>query len=284
MIQNARLGTLTQGTIFSCAYAERYQNCSVWGVVITARCDIAHAKAPVYSYLPIVSLEDWFVRDGKDIFVSRIKKEIEGNIKNKLTACDLSESLLKVYNPRLIYEVNIKKLESDTRKKKLVNDFSVLVENFEKINSILNRTPTLEEMRDLGSKYPKLLEGIIKELLSFNLAGYYYIQNIELKPTSLEYVVLLREVHHISSDTALLIGNGIDIDTYKSDFKDLFKRNICPKFCLEDDFAMPISHLQSPWIEHLMQSFSNLFIRIGLPDFEKGAVSDISRKLKKKEK
>jgi hypothetical protein len=48
------LGLLSQGTIFSCASAEDYPDCLVHGLVITARCDIAQSKVPIFNYLPVV--------------------------------------------------------------------------------------------------------------------------------------------------------------------------------------------------------------------------------------
>lgn len=55
----------TQGTVFSCAYAEDYTDTSVYGLVITARCDAAQDKAPIFSYIPVVSLPDWVLCDGR---------------------------------------------------------------------------------------------------------------------------------------------------------------------------------------------------------------------------
>lgn len=281
MIEKAPLGYLDQGTIFSCAYAERYQDFDVWGVIITARCDIAHAKMPVYSYLPIVRLDSWFLHDGKDIFLSRIINEITGSIKSKLKSLGLSDSLVKSKSPRTIYEKSILPLDiPGDRNNKKKNDFLEVVEKHEKLVSILATTPTLNQMKELGATYFKQLEGVIKELTSNRLAGYYFIARLEPE-REIAHVVLLREVHHMPSINASLISNGIDQDTYHI-HKDSNDQYTCPRFVSQDDFSMPISRISSPWIEHLMQSFANLFIRIGLPDIDDEVTGKIIQNLSSK--
>lgn len=48
-----------QGCIFSGAKANGYEDCTVYGLIITPRCDIAQCKVMTVHYLPIVKLEDW---------------------------------------------------------------------------------------------------------------------------------------------------------------------------------------------------------------------------------
>jgi len=42
------------------------------------------------------------------------------------------------------------------------------------------------------------------------------------------------------------------------------------------DFAMPIGEIVSPYVEHLLQTFSHLFGRIGLPDPDRAKVDELS--------
>lgn len=51
VVKEPLLGQLNQGSIFSCGQAERYPGCSVGGVVLTARCDLAQDKFNVLNGL-----------------------------------------------------------------------------------------------------------------------------------------------------------------------------------------------------------------------------------------
>ena len=75
-------GPMTQGTIFSGAVAEDYNGCETFGLVITARCDVANDKAETYNYLPVVRLNDWIHRDGRLILGERLQKEAEAGLRS----------------------------------------------------------------------------------------------------------------------------------------------------------------------------------------------------------
>jgi hypothetical protein len=89
-------------------------------------------------------------------------------------------------------------------------------------------------------------------------------------------VALLREVHHIPARLARRIAEGMDALDYKA-------------FCEGDpaasgkldfsstDFAMPTGVVRSPELEHLMQTFAFLFIRIGVHDPEPSYIDDICK-------
>jgi len=46
-------GKLEQGLIFNCGKAVNYVGCEVYGMLITARCDLTHDKIPIFHYLDI---------------------------------------------------------------------------------------------------------------------------------------------------------------------------------------------------------------------------------------
>src|SRR6476659_5449527 len=74
----------TQGSLFTCAVAEEYEGCAVYGLIITARCDVEQGKVRAYNYLPVVSLRDWLGRDGKLILAERLMADINGRLRNTL--------------------------------------------------------------------------------------------------------------------------------------------------------------------------------------------------------
>ncbi|WP_321844607.1 hypothetical protein [Paraburkholderia bannensis] len=111
-------GEFTQGTVFSCAYAENYPVVGVLGLVITARCDAAQEKVPVFSYVPVVSMHRWMLHDGALVFLDRVEADLMNTVGNALRDFSLSESLLKTHELSDIYEAHFKKFE-DERSKKL---------------------------------------------------------------------------------------------------------------------------------------------------------------------
>jgi hypothetical protein len=57
-VEQAIVGKITQGTIFNCAAAFRYPGKQVFGLAITARCDVAQEKYHLLNYVPVISLRD----------------------------------------------------------------------------------------------------------------------------------------------------------------------------------------------------------------------------------
>src|SRR6185437_14404396 len=89
------MGKVTQGTIFCCARAEDYIGCQVHGLVITARCDVANDKTPIFNYLPVVSMHDWLDRDGGTLLASRIANDAINTFENELKKAGHSPSILE---------------------------------------------------------------------------------------------------------------------------------------------------------------------------------------------
>src|SRR5262249_48228858 len=102
--QRPVLGTLSQGTIFSCARAEDYPTCAVRGLTITARCDVAHEKTRLFSYLPVVSLRDWWHMDGAALLLERALRDQMGSLRDILKIAGHADSILSVQAPRTVID------------------------------------------------------------------------------------------------------------------------------------------------------------------------------------
>ncbi|MOA09838.1 hypothetical protein D3C78_1296930 [compost metagenome] len=85
-----------------------------------------------------------------------------------------------------------------------------------------------------------------------------------------DFVALLREIHHIPSSLAKEIVNGITADSWVG--TDDQPHTKCPAFHANYDFCTPVARLKSPWMEHLMQSWTLLFARIGVEDIDAASV------------
>lgn len=264
MFDEPREGEFTQGTVFSCSYAESYQDTSVFGLVITARCDAAQDKTQIYNYIPLVSLNDWVLADGANIAMDRIHADCLNTLKNYLKNESLSESLLHTKGVDEIYEAHFRHKENDGRSATRCQKVKAAMDAYKENMKHRASCDSIEARRDHLKSNANKVESVVKELTDNRLAGFYLLQQMPtLSGDSGNYVALLREIHHIPTSLVREIVAGLSKDVWalRND-----KRMRCPRFYGDDDLAAPVAKLKSPWIEHLMQQFSMLFSRIGVTD------------------
>ena len=74
---------------------------------------------------------------------------------------------------------------------------------------------------------------------------------------------MLREITTLPKPIAEKLGRGLT----ESDCRNLFGQPSLAGLSFDKlDLAMPVIEIGSPTLEHLLQSFSTLFGRIGIPD------------------
>lgn len=277
MISEPRMGRVTQGTVFCGGHAEEYAGLPVWGVVITARCDTTHEKTPIVNYLPVVRIEDWLLGHGGVLSIDRELSEVKNRFKNLLTKRQLSTSLLEVHSSIEVAELHFpipkadgsNKAAKDTKDATDARQLASLVSQFE--DCLRGYLPNREAIERAVAESQKSVEMIVRELIGHKLAGYYFLPSIGgLTENCSEngYVVLLREVHHMPRTGVAQLVEGISKDASDQ----LAARGLCFD-CF--DFLCPVAELDSPWTEHLMQSFCNLFGRIGVADVDRKLVTQI---------
>lgn len=252
-IEKPVYGRLTQGTIFTGAHAEEYVGKPTWGLCITARCDMAHqGKANVFNYLPIVTVDDWLTIDGARLLADRLYSEIRSSAANLLKSAKKSISVLDSYDPNFIAD-NL--LPGDVNFKKAADK----LETISRIRALT--PPSSSDVATLANINSKCAERLMKELWSQQLSGYYYLKGVGESEHCCDtgYVILLREVHHLPYAASEQIANGLLVDATNKLAHPFIKNCVF-------DFACPTGLVASPWIEHVMQQFSLLFSRIGLPD------------------
>lgn len=262
ILRNAEIGRITQGTIFSCAAAERYEDTNVFGLTITARCDVAQEKYHILNYLPVVSLADWLQNDGLDIMIDRERKEVMGSIRSIMKDASVSPSLIDAVGLIAIAE-NHFPIGTLTKAEKARNErFSKHVTRMTDISSasLSGRDACLSWFRKHN---PSRIKELITELSKHTLQGYYFLEQLQVDEEPVGYVALLREVTTLQRNVVSDLAKGISKEHWRQIYDS--KGGVSLRFD-KDDFAMPISQLGSPTIEHIMQCFSNLFGRIGVAD------------------
>lgn len=257
----------TQGTVFSCAYAENYCHLPVYGLVITARCDAAQKKVPIYSFIPVVPLRNWIFKDGSEIILRRYIADQVNTQENLLEALSLSTSLLKTKSASEIIEGALKPLQ--TADKRLTGKVQKFIEASKAISAAEEALSDgkASKLQPQLTKASKQLDQVIKELSGNRLIGHYFLRSMpSLYDTApQDYVALLREIHHIPNTLAMKITEGITKEEWSHGPTD---EACCPVFTNSDDFCVPIAKLRSPWMEHLMQNWTLLFARIGVEDID----------------
>lgn len=264
MFDAPRENEFTQGTVFSCAHAEDYPETSSYGLVITARCDATQDKAPIFSYIPVVPLDDWMLCDGASIAMDRIHAECLNTLRNHLKEASLSQSLLETKTVDEIYESHFKPKEGEkswtTRCTKIRASMDTYVRN-QRLQAI---NCSREERRIHLIANAMKADAVVKELSGNRLNGFYLLRDMPLlSGTKVNSVALLREIHHIPTKLAREIVGGLTKEDWTARRHPAVR---CPTFVASDDLAAPIAKLRSPWIEHVMQNFTMLFARIGVAD------------------
>lgn len=255
---------LQQGMIFSNCLVPGYEGCDGWGLVITARCDLANQKVPILNYLPIVLFEDWIKEDGRDVVIGRAWAEEEGSIKSLLKDLGASETVLLGTDLTVVLARILGELD-EKRRKSFEGRCAKAGSRYESFTQ--NGGPAIEWLR---SEYPKIYGAVVRELMTHRLSGFYFLPRLEPQESLGCYVVLLRQIGAMPASIASKIPAGITAAEARENLPGAAQfLNLASR----DDVVMPLGVLASPFIEHLMQTFSYLLARIGLPNTDPGHIN-----------
>jgi hypothetical protein len=254
---------MTQGTIFTCAVAEEYPGCTVHGLIITARCDISNDKVQTVNYVPVVTLDDWLRRDGRLTVSQRFMKETLGKIKSALTESGYSLSILETESPVSLLDSLF--AGGNARADKARLRFEALCARYD-LAAVGNSNDAPSDICGRIAKFaPHLRDSLINELAHQKLAGQYFLNQLEPDGDDLGHVALLREIQALPRPVAYAIADGLDANRFAEMCS--VEPRLEGRLRIETDgLALPLSIVKSPNVEHLMQSFSLLFSRIGIPD------------------
>lgn len=265
MIGYPSTSELTQGTIFTCAASEDYSDAAPRGLVITARCDVSHGKAPVISYVPLINFRAWLFRDGLRLLASRILAASRGTMKSALRDAGLAESMLDTLSPTILRDhlaALTEKAERNAAKR--YQEAEALKDAAE---AALTAPPGAKSAAELLNARSKEYQQILQELLSNGISDYHFIERSEPGETSDGYVALLREIRYLPIALASELTHGIDFERFSALCSEQPKYGDKLIIDGEEQYAMPVGMLQSPFIELFMQRFTNLYARIGVTDF-----------------
>lgn len=256
---------LTQGTIFTCATSEEYFDVAPRGLVITARCDVAHGKAPVISYVPMIDFRAWLFRDGLRLLASRVLAASQGAMKSALRDAGLAESMLDTLSSQTVRQ-HLNEMTGKAERNAAKRYVTAEAQK-EAAQAALGAAPGEKPGADLFDAQTKEYHRMLQELLSNGISDYHFIERSEPSEDCEGYVALLREIRYLPAALASALTGGIDLRRFSELCRD--QPRYVDKLTITDKehYAMPIGILRSPYIELFMQRFTSLYARIGVTDF-----------------
>jgi hypothetical protein len=241
--------------------------------VITARCDAAHDKVPIYNYLPIIPLSNWLLVDGSDIAARRGCASAMDQMRDSLRSVQLSDTALEYVPLETIEQNLLADVSADV--KRAGERFRKAKEKL-KISEAVIGSINVQAIKLFYKENQSLFRRLLKELLGNGITDFHYLPRIERGAAATGFVVSLREVRHISARTAERIAQGVD-PAGLSDDPDAAQLQSELAFNQHCDYALPISQVASPFNELILQRFSMVFGRIGVEDLTGADIDAASR-------
>ncbi len=252
------LTELTQGSIINNCISEDFCDCKVWGCVITPRCDLANeGKVSTFHYLPVIDFDNWVDIVFREMLREEHYANLRGKINQKLEIAGAGKNIMDVFETK----EQILRLGKAKIKEKEFPDFLAICHQY------FDRDTDAEKDYFIDEKHYKK---ILKDLTSNSIHGYYLIESWE--NVDKFKIIILRDIRRMSITTRLYYeqwhNRGVEDDHFlrKNDVSDANKYS---------DYYRIEGCILSPFIEHIMQSFSYNFTRIGIPSFDE----DITQKL-----
>ncbi|WP_207105841.1 hypothetical protein [Sphingomonas sp. CFBP 8760] len=232
--------------------------------MITARCDVAHGKAPVISYVPLIGFRAWLFRDGLRLLATRICAASRGAMKSALRDVGLADSMLDTLSTQSVRE-HLAEL-TDKAQQNAAKRYANAEAQKEAAEAALIVAPGAKIAADLFDAQLKEYQKILQELLSNGISDYHFIENSEPSENCEGYVALLREIRYLPAALAKELRGGIDFQRFVELCHEQPRYTDKLNIADEEQYAMPVGVLQSPFIELFMQRFTNLYARIGVTD------------------
>lgn len=254
---------ITQGSIITGCIASKYEGCQVWGCIITARCDLSNKKVGMVHYLPIVCFDDYLRKEILEDLKKEWIKELKSNLGNRMKEKGVSPSFL---DRNLGYEDFDTLIRANFNK---IREADKFMDDYKKFLGAPNAAigDIISDSRGEGK-----LKQEIDRLVSNENTNYYLIEDWSGdKNENQRYkVILLREIKEITLECALSLPDGL----LESDISpDYLSGNSLSVSADSSNFYYVDSEINSPFIEHILQRFSNNFIRIGVEDLPKSTVT-----------
>ena len=252
---------LSQGALLYGIKSEKYPGSRCYGIIISARCDIANKKIARLYYLIALDAREWLTTQiGFSFALEQPMSNAKKQFGQKVVKRGLNVDDLLTFTPEMVEHV----LKSEMKEKESIDALK-------DYNEYIRFCSLYRETRyDLIKEKLKHVLARLKEINSGKWEHWYYLPEVAYLKSgkkSKGLIVDLQELYPMAFEDAELICEG-RVDRHKLNLG-LDKKTLehFSHFCYleeDDDYVSIDSIIASPWCEHLMQRFSNAFIRIGL--------------------
>ena len=268
-----KMNEITQGTMVYGVKTAKYPGIIAYGIVISARCDLAQRKINRIFYLSGIGLYEWIQSSVgiEEAILPSIINRVESLLKNESLEWEvLREYTEDEFEKVVAYEVKKPERIIETYKK-YKNYSSKKLSKAERIQIIKNEEKTVTEY------ISKLVNGQNSHYIFVPENALEIDENDSLRENG-GLIIDLQDLDFWKlEDAMLLMDYGIDEKVLKPEEKDYFNSRF---FILDGEgYAMPLSPIKSPWIEYIMQHFSNCFIRIGVDNPDRAKVASLIKSL-----
>lgn len=258
----------TQGTIISSIRSKKYFDCYCYGVVISARCDIANDKITKIYYVEALDLENWiFSNVGFGLIISPLVNSIVENLQKICESNNLAWEIMKDFSS----EEFIKVADEEMSKK----DSKKAKENFEKYKLYTNKKNSLKNKKEILKDIKKTAVNYVSDIANGKYTHFVYIPPVGVEDQIRNGLIIdLQELDYFDIETVKDLVN-CDIDIQNSNLDNEKKILYNEKFILDKDpgYSIMLCETISPWTEYMMQRFSNVFTRIGVENPSKENIS-----------
>lgn len=264
----------TQGTVVYGARCKRYPNQPCYAIVITARCDIANSKTNKIFYLVGVPVNQWIVSNNGYYEI------VKGKTNN--TKKEIEKSLLK-YGLDLDSIITF----SDSETQTVFHDANVDEKDGFKIKEMLSKYRnftsgelTTEQKRIILQEIKPDVQNTVQNINSGKNSHYIVVPSNVIESINGEdvenLVVDLQEIDYWTLDTVEKLKKR-EIDVRNTRLTKCDKSDLDTCFFVKESpgYAEIIGKVTSPWIEFVMQRFTNLFSRIGVDSLSETEVKEL---------
>lgn len=288
---------IDQGTVIYGIRSGKYPECACYGIIITARCDIAQHKVPKYYYLVAVDADMWLKSaHGFEIAYGSYINGKRNEIINKANEIDLHGETLVAMPEDSLNIVLTDCLAQNKGNNNITKKISNLKDAINDYRIFNKKDMNTSDRANAISYRPKEAVACLKDIGGGQYHHYHYLpQQTYLQNDVMDkgLVVDLLEIDAMPLEDAVWIidpyREGIVWDSIpklpgKKEMEDIVAKDeqtfnkvlddVAERFRLMnaywltdgDSFVDIEGKIASPWCEKMMQRFSNAFVRIGTDD------------------
>lgn len=251
MVQQPRVKTITQGSIFNFAQADT-QSDRALGMVLSARCDMAQFKQERFLYVPLISATEWIDKILVPKMLEEMKKGLLGDLNSLIKKNGHSPNAISTFGPK-----KAAALISGSR------DECSYFEKMEKIELIERNSS--KSIYDKSMLTKKSIMSKLSDIINNKVEGYFFLDEVidfnDANKSLGSYIIDLSDPRPLHRMAARQISEGLlhdNIDVSSRVFDAVFKK--------QGEMSYVLCDVISPYVELVLQRFAYFYSRIGVED------------------